>query len=87
MKYTNIKLTRVINADSASVRNWIASMAQGVTRETGEIVATTAEGKEVTKWVLEGVIPVRWTGPSLNVDSNKVATETLELAHHGFIHA
>jgi len=31
------------------------------------------------------VVPVRWTGPSLNPDSPKVATETVEFAHHGFI--
>ena len=27
---------------------------------------------------------VRWSGPSLNLDSPKVATETVEIAHHGF---
>ncbi|HKE97848.1 MAG TPA: phage tail protein, partial [Actinomycetes bacterium] len=32
-----------------------------------------------------GVFPVRWQGPALNVDSPKVATESLELAHHGFL--
>jgi hypothetical protein len=31
------------------------------------------------------VIPVRWSGPQLSLDSPKVATETLELAHHGFL--
>ena len=31
------------------------------------------------------MIPVRWTGPSLNPESPKVATETVELAHHGFL--
>ena len=44
----------------------------------------TAERKVVASWGLLGVVPVRWTGPSLNLDSPKVATETLELAHHGF---
>ena len=34
---------------------------------------------------LDGVIPVRWSGPSLNPDSPKVAMETVELAHHGFL--
>jgi hypothetical protein len=34
---------------------------------------------------LHGVIPVRWTGPSLNLDTPKVATETLEVAHHGIL--
>jgi hypothetical protein len=28
---------------------------------------------------------VRWSGPQLSPDSPKVATETLELAHHGFL--
>jgi hypothetical protein len=28
---------------------------------------------------------VRWTGPQMSVDSPKLATETLELAHHGFM--
>ena len=45
----------------------------------------SADGKEVVaKWSLNGVVPVRWTGPSLNLDSPKVFTETLEIAHHGF---
>ena len=32
-----------------------------------------------------GSIPVRWTGPSLNAESPKIATETIEIAHHGFL--
>ena len=31
------------------------------------------------------MMPVQWTGPSLNVETGKIATETLELAHHGFL--
>jgi hypothetical protein len=33
------------------------------------------------------VVPVRWAGPAFNVETAKVATETLELAYHGFIEA
>ena len=47
----------------------------------------TAERKVVASWGLLGVIPVKWSGPGLNLDSPKVATETLELAHHGFTDA
>ena len=39
----------------------------------------------LSEWGLLDVVPVRWTGPSLNVESPKVATETIEIAHHGFI--
>ena len=28
--------------------------------------------------------PVKWQGPGLNASSNNAATETLEIAHHGF---
>ena len=38
-------------------------------------------------WSLDGVVPVRWTGPAFNVESPKVANETLEMAYHGFIEA
>jgi phage tail-like protein len=54
-------------------------------RRTATITARTGDGDVVASWSLEGVIPVRWTGPSLNVDSPKVATETIEIAHHGFL--
>ena len=44
----------------------------------------TADGAVVARWALLEVVPVRWSGPSLSTESPKVATETLEVAHHGF---
>ena len=32
-----------------------------------------------------GAFPVKWHGPALNAESTNVATETLEIAHHGFM--
>lgn len=85
IKYTNVKFTRPVNADSAKVRDWLAGMSGGVSRTTAEIVAMTSDGQPVASWGLTGVIPVKWQGPSFSLDSPKVATETLELAHHGFL--
>jgi phage tail-like protein len=85
LKYPNIKLTRPVNADSALVARWFASMEGEITRTEAEISALGVDDQEITAWRLQGVIPVRWQGPSLNVDTAKVATETLELAHHGFL--
>ena len=84
MKYTNIKLSRPIGPDSATLTKWIVKALNGLTPITGVISALDAEGKSVAEWTLTGVVPVRWTGPSLNFDSPKVFTETLEIAHHGF---
>lgn len=85
IKYSNVKFTRPINGDSAKVRAWLSSMTREIRRTTAEITAMTMDGTKVASWGLDGVIPVRWTGPSFSADSPKVATETLELAHHGFL--
>jgi phage tail-like protein len=84
LKFSNIKLSRALCADTDEVMAWLSSMTTGVKPKTGNISAMTAGRKVVASWGLLGVVPVRWTGPSLNLDSAKVATETLELAHHGF---
>jgi len=39
----------------------------------------------VAGWSIGGVVPVRCTGPSLILETPKAATETLELAHTGFL--
>ncbi|GAA1432256.1 phage tail protein [Microlunatus lacustris] len=85
IKYTNVKLSRPLDQDSSKLTAWLTSFASGVQRQTATITAMTADGDPVTSWVLDGVIPVRWSGPSLNPDSAKVLTETVELAHHGFL--
>ncbi len=85
MKYSNIKLTRPVGPDSQKLTAWITKALHSVQPITAVISALTADGKPVAKWSLNGVVPVRWTGPSLNLDSPKVFTETLEIAHHGFL--
>ncbi len=83
-KFQNLKLTRPVNKDSKQVADWIAGMKTQVKRETAEISALDTEGHALATWSFEGVYPVRWTGPSLDIGNNQVATETLELAHNGF---
>jgi len=85
LKYTNVKFTRPVGPDTAKVANWFASMTSGVRRRTATIQVMSADGTVVATWSLNGVVPVRWAGPSLNFDSPKVATETVEIAHHGFL--
>lgn len=84
MKFSNVKLSRPITADSAKLMRWFSGLAGGLTRKTATIEARTLEGTVIARWGLIDVIPVKWTGPQLSPDSPKVAVETLELAHHGF---
>ncbi|HEX2040925.1 MAG TPA: phage tail protein [Acidimicrobiales bacterium] len=85
LRYTNVTLTRYISAETQKVAQWFASMATGVKRTTAVITAMTSDLKPIASWNLIDVIPVLWTGPSLGVDATQAATETLELAHHGFL--
>ncbi|PZS32184.1 MAG: phage tail protein [Pseudonocardiales bacterium] len=87
LKYTNVKLTRAVNADTQLVAEWFSTMSGTVTRTNAHIAALRSDDHKtpIWHWDLTGVIPVRWTGPSLSADTAKVATETLELAHHGFL--
>jgi phage tail-like protein len=84
-KYQNIKLTRPLNQDTKKVTAWIASLRAAVQRQTAQISALDTEGKVIASWNLDGVYPVKWNGPSLDVGNNQVATESLELAHNGFL--
>ncbi|QGN34974.1 phage tail protein [Microlunatus sp. Gsoil 973] len=85
IKYSTIKLSRPVGEDSDKLTAWLAGFANGVSRKTATIEARRADKSVVATWHLDGVIPVRWSGPSLSPESPKIATETIELAHHGFL--
>jgi phage tail-like protein len=85
VKYQNIKLTRPIDGDSATVHMWLQSLQLRMVPATAQISVLDPGGVTVATWSLAGVYPVRWTGPSLDVGSNQWATETLELSHNGFV--
>ncbi|MFJ3924636.1 phage tail protein [Streptomyces sp. NPDC090022] len=87
IKYTNIKLSRPVTRDTQQVTQWLAGMLGGIPRRTARISAMTLDGTVVARWSLLDVVPVRWTGPGLSPETVKVATETLEIAHHGFLNA
>jgi phage tail-like protein len=84
-KYQNIKLTRPINPSSTLVANWVAKVLRERVRSTAWIRVLDASGKQVVQWNLQDAFPARWTGPTLDVTANQVATEVLEIAHNGFI--
>ncbi len=84
-KYQNVKLTRPIDKTSQDVASWVAGQRQKVERSNAEISVLDAAGDVVAQWNLSDVIPVKWTGPSLDATGNQIAIEQLELAHHGFL--
>jgi phage tail-like protein len=98
--YSTITLERAVHPqDSKVVQTWLQQVASqwmnyappDTTSGTPYKPATAiirllgAYGQPVMDWKLMGVYPVSWTGPSLSATENKVAIETLELAHEGFL--
>lgn len=84
-KYTNLRLSRPVDSSSPLLMIWLQSNMMAVIPQTMAITAMTAGGKEITTWNLAGVVPVKWSGPSLDLMSNNVATETLEITYQEII--
>ncbi|HWG72751.1 MAG TPA: phage tail protein [Acidimicrobiales bacterium] len=84
--YQTIKLTRPLDATSSKIAAWVSSMANRPKRSPIELRAMSSDGMStVASWTLIEAFPVRWTGPSFNVGTAAALTETIELAHHGFL--
>lgn len=84
MNWTNIKLTRVVDGHSPQIMLWFAMAAQSFL-PCAIVIKLYKEGFAgvVCTWTFNRCIPVRYTGPSMNVSGPKVTTETIEFAHHG----
>src|SRR6188472_1947541 len=75
-KFTNLRLSRPVDVTSPLLMNQVAIKPQ-----TMAVTAMAANGDNITTWSLVGVVPVKWTGPSLDIMSNAISTETLEVAY------
>ena len=83
--YKSISLTRPCNAvGMALTSGWLKKMWYSPIPEYGFIVLYDAGHMPVYKWGLIGVVPDKWSGPNLDIDAGKIATETLVLAHEGW---
>jgi phage tail-like protein len=85
VKYQNLRLSRPVDSTSDLLMIWLQSNLIAVLPQTMSITAMTAAGEDITTWNLAGVVPVKWTGPQLDIMSNNVATETLEIAYQEII--
>lgn len=84
-KYQHIILKRGIT-DKDDIWNWYKDVVKGkFNRKNGAIIlmGVSKSDKYLWRWDFEEAYPVKWTGPEFRMDSNTVAFETIELAHHG----
>lgn len=82
-KYQHITLKRGIT-DLDEMWKWYQGVVDGkFERKNGAIVLMDINGDDKWRWDFFEAYPVKWTGPELRAESNTIAFETIELAHHG----
>lgn len=95
VEYRAITLRRAMSPqESAIVQRWLTGVVSGWYNaasprdfgpRTAEIELFDATGTVVATWTLRNVYPSRWTGPDLDATGSRVAVESLELVHEGFL--
>lgn len=84
-QYSTIRLTRAACEDSQTVKKWLSDTSFKWQPYSGTIVLHDSGGKPVMHWDLKDVMPVKWSITGFDAGASRVATETLELAHLGFL--
>jgi phage tail-like protein len=84
-EYSSIRLTRAASDDSKAVQKWLSDTSFKWKPYTGRVVLHDSGGGEIMEWNLRHVMPVHWQIVGFDAMASKVATETLELAHLGFL--
>ena len=84
MRYPNLVLSRGITHETG-LMDWFMQTKSAGQRGNISVSLLGPDGSPVRKWGFEGAFPVRWEGPMLNARSHTAATETLEIAHRGFV--
>lgn len=63
---------------------WHQAVTAGwVLRRTLSVVLLSEIGVEVWRWVVLDAFPSKWSGADLDAAQNALATETVDLVHHG----
>lgn len=83
--YGNVTLKRGMT-EWLDLYEWFMRILEG--QRDRQLVTITmlngsAEASPIRSWQLVNAFPVKWTAPSMKVDSTATAIETLEFAHEG----
>jgi phage tail-like protein len=88
-------MARAMSAtESKKLKDWLAKQADQLNSIGGNldyddshatITLLDARGIEVIHWDLRGVHPNSWSVSPFDANTSKVAIETLELVHEGFL--
>ncbi|MEU9704466.1 phage tail protein [Streptomyces sp. NPDC047981] len=83
-KYQRIKLSRAACGDSLVVQEWLSETAVRGEPLTGAVGLVNWMG-DAMWWELREFFPAAWNINEFNAGQGKVAIETLEIVHSGFV--
>lgn len=81
--YGNITLKRGL-IDNEFIQ-WVNDVLNGTIYRKDIIITVNDDSGEAISYKLLRTVPVKWTGPDLNVMQDSIATESLELAVEGLV--
>jgi phage tail-like protein len=86
LKYPNLVLKRGVTYEDTLVQ-WFFDRSDDREQGRGNVTLNLLgdDGAQVRSWSFASAFPVKWSGPSFSAKSTNVATETLEIAHQGFV--
>jgi phage tail-like protein len=83
-KYSNITLKNGMVSSDALWKWYQEGLFDAkVKRINFSILLRDVKGDVAKRWNVVQGFPVKWEGPQFTADSNQIAVETLEIAHHG----
>lgn len=85
VSYSNVRISRQVDAQSRLLAAWFSQVRTSLVRTTATVIALDGNSRPVADWILQGVWPVRYSGPKFSATASTAAIETIELAHNGFI--
>jgi phage tail-like protein len=85
-KYETIKLVRAADPkNSKATWNWLKTVSSTHVPQSGSITLYDPHNIPVFSWELDSIFPLSWGIEQFDASASKVALETLELQHTGFL--
>ncbi|MEU9663568.1 phage tail protein [Streptomyces chartreusis] len=84
-QYPKVKLSRAACEDSQIVQDWLVTTSRRNEPQTGAISLIDWLGMKVVSWELKEFFPAAWGIGEFDAGASRVALETLELIHTGFL--
>jgi phage tail-like protein len=84
--YKNVMLQRTaVKPDTEGVKQWLEENSKTFVPSEITIHLLDAHGDEVMHWTCKNAVVLKWSVQGFDAGASKVALETLEFSHRGFL--